>query len=282
MPARPLLRSAHGRPPLVAVLALFAIAACRPVPPVTVPMRTVRYERPGSDRRCLVVFLPGRGDRPEDFARHGFVDRLRASGADCDAVGADSHLGYLENRSIGTRLEEDVVAPARAAGYREIWLVGISLGALSALIHESDHPGRVAGIVLIAPYLGEWGEGKPLAEIAAAGGAAHWTPPPPAAPPAADDYVRRLWIFLKETYATPGRAAAPLYLGYGRSDRYAAGQRLLAELLPPERVTTVPGGHRWGPWEALWRAFLARGVLPGTARTPAADGTVPRTRGGRQ
>jgi pimeloyl-ACP methyl ester carboxylesterase len=244
-------------------------------------MRTVRYERPGSDhhRRCLVVFLPGRGDRPEDFARHGFVDRLRASGAECDAVGADSHIGYLENRSIGTRLEEDVVAPARAAGYREIWLVGISLGALSALIHEREHPGRVAGIVLIAPYLGE---GEPLAEIAAAGGAARWIPPPPAAPPATDDYVRRLWSFLKGTYATPGRAAVPLYLGYGRSDRYAEGQRLLAELLPPERVTTVLGGHRWGPWGALWRAFLGRGVLPGTAKTPAADGTVPRTRGGRQ
>jgi pimeloyl-ACP methyl ester carboxylesterase len=240
-----------------------AFAACYRVPPATVPMRTVRYDLPGSDHRCLVVFLHGRGDRPEDFARHGFVDRLRASGARCDAVAADSHLGYFADRSMGRRLEEDVVAPAHAAGYREIWLVGISLGGLGALIHESEHPGGVSGIVLIAPYLGE---GEPIAEIAVTGGAARWTPP---ASPAPDDFTRRLWTFLKATYATPGRAAVPVYLGYGRSDRFAAGQRLLADLLPPGRVTTTPGGHRWGPWEALWKAFLARGVLPGTARTPA-------------
>src|SRR5262249_11683225 len=102
-----------------------------------------------------------------------------------------------------------------------------------------------------------------------------------------------LWSFLKATYATPGRDGPPIYLGYGRSDRYAAAQKLLADLLPPARVTTVPGGHRWAPWEDLWRAFLGRGVLPGTSRATAApkapavvvarvtDGTVPRTRRGR-
>ncbi len=258
------------------------LASCHPVPPATVPMRLVRYERPGSDRRCLVVLLHGRGDRPEDFARHGFLDRLRERHADCDAVAADSHLGYFADRSIGVRLEEDVVAPAHAAGYREIWLVGISLGGLGALIHESEHPGRVTGMVLIAPYLGE---GPPIAEIAAAGGAARWTPPRAIAP---DDFVRRLWLFLKAAYAAPRAGALPpVYLGLGANDRYRDAQRLLAQLLPPERVTTVPGGHRWGPWEALWRAFLDRGVLPGTTpgtarRSGEADGTVPRARGGRR
>jgi pimeloyl-ACP methyl ester carboxylesterase len=296
MPDRQPPRSAraHARAAALAVVLARGLAraraSCHPVPPATVPMRLVRYERPGSDRRCLVVLLHGRGDRPEDFARHGFLDRLRERHADCDAIAADSHLGYFADRSIGTRLEEDVVAPAHAAGYREIWLVGISLGGLGALIHESEHPGRVTGMVLIAPYLGD---GPPIAEIAAAGGAGRWAPPSPIAP---DDFVRRLWLFLKATYAAPrvaggaGAAGAPIpiYLGHGRSDRFAPGQRLLGDLLPPERVTTVPGGHRWGPWEALWRAFLDRGVLPGT--TPAndgrsgegADGTVPRTRGGRR
>jgi pimeloyl-ACP methyl ester carboxylesterase len=225
-----------------------------------------------------VVFLHGRGDQPEDFARHGFLDRLRQRRADCDAVAAGSHLGYFADRTIGRRIEEDVVAPAHAAGYREIWLVGISLGALGALIHEREHPGRVAGMVLIAPYLGE---GEPIAEIAAAGGAARWTPPP-AIPP--DDFVRRLWAFLKAAYAAPARPPTPVYLGLGADDRYRDAQRLLARLLPAERVTTVPGGHRWGPWEALWRAFLDRGVLPGLGlgSGPGADGRVPRTRGGRR
>jgi len=115
-------------------------------------------------------------------------------------------------------------------------------------------------MVLIAPYLGE---GQPIAEIAAAGGVARWTPPPAVAP---DDYVRRPWTFLRTAYGAPapgGRPPTPIYLGLGRDDRYGTAQRLLAELLPPERVTTVPGGHRWGVWETLWRAFLDRDVLPG-------------------
>ncbi len=254
-----------------------ALSSCHPVPPATVPMRTVRYDLPGSDRRCLVVLLHGRGDRPEDFARHGFLARLRERGARCDAVAPNAHLGYFLDRSLGRRLEEDVVAPARAAGYREIWMVGISLGGLAALVHEREHPGEVAGIVLIAPYLGE---GPAIAEIAAAGGAARWTPP---ATFAADDFVRPLWAYLKSSYASPGggTTAPPLYLGLGKSDRFGAAQRLLADLLPPERVTTVPGGHRWAPWEELWRRFLDRGLLPGTAGR-ARDGTVPPTRGERR
>jgi pimeloyl-ACP methyl ester carboxylesterase len=271
---------AHRAWRTLAGLALLLFAACHPVPLATVPMRTVRYDRPGSDRRCLVVFLHGRDDRPEDFARHGFLARLEERGARCDAVAADTHMGYFVDRSVGRRLEEDVVAPARAAGYREIWLVGISLGGLAALVHEREHPGEVAGMVLIAPYLGE---GAPIDEIAAAGGVARWTPPETFA---ADDFVRPLWVYLKAAYAAPLKAAyatpgarprTPLYLGLGRSDRFGAAQRLLADLLPPERVTTVPGGHRWGPWEELWRRFLDRGLLPGT--TPR-DGTVPPLRRG--
>jgi len=266
-------RSSRPARSLAGLALLFA--ACHPVPPATVPMRTVRWELPGSDRSCLVVLLHGRGDRPEDFARHGFLARLRERGARCDAVAADAHLGYFQDRSVGRRLEEDVVAPARAAGYRQIWMVGISLGGLAALVHEREHPGEVAGMVLLAPYLGE---GPAIDEVAAAGGAARWTPP---ASFAADDFVRPLWAYLKAAYATPGpRRPAPLYLGLGRSDRFGAAQRLLAALLPPERVTIVPGGHRWGPWEELWRRFLDRGLLPGTTRR---DGTVlPPKRGERR
>ncbi|HSC21181.1 MAG TPA: hypothetical protein VLC07_05590, partial [Solirubrobacterales bacterium] len=82
MPDGSLARRSSLLPRALAGLALLLFfTACHPVPPAVVPMRTVRYELPGSDHACLVVLLHGRGDRPEDFARHGFLARLEERGA---------------------------------------------------------------------------------------------------------------------------------------------------------------------------------------------------------
>jgi pimeloyl-ACP methyl ester carboxylesterase len=171
----------------------------------------------------LIVFLPGRGSLPSEFEREGFLQELKVQRIAADAILADAHLGYYNNRSIVERLEADVLAPARAQGYKSIWLVGISLGGFGALIHEDMRPGGVAGIVLLAPYLGE-GERSPAAEV------------------------------------RPGRP--PLYLGYGTSDRFAASHRLLAQALPKERVFTTPGGHDWPQWRRLWQQLLPTLPLP--------------------
>ena len=40
-----------------------------------------------------------------------------------------------------------------------------------------------------------------------------------------------------------------------------------AQVLPPERVFTAPGGHGWKPWKAIWEMFLKTGALN---RGPAA------------
>jgi hypothetical protein len=41
-------------------------------------------------------------------------------------------------------------------------------------------------------------------------------------------------------------------LGFGREDRFADQCRVLADVLLPERVFTVPGGHDWATWKKLW------------------------------
>ena len=62
--------------------------------PVKVPVPTFLYrERVGERSRSLVVLLPGKGSRGEDFERRGFV---RAARDRC--LGADRQRpGHLEN-----------------------------------------------------------------------------------------------------------------------------------------------------------------------------------------
>ena len=69
--------------------------------------------------------LPGRRSHFGIFEREGFFDMVRERGLDADLVETDLHLGYYVEGTYAARLWDDVVAPARAAGGRRIWLVGI-------------------------------------------------------------------------------------------------------------------------------------------------------------
>lgn len=221
----------------------------------------------------LVVMLPGAYSQPQEFIAEGYVGALRAHGAPADVVIADAHLGYFRDRSVLRRLREDVVAPARAQGYQRVWLVGISLGGFGALayasLHGQDRRHGIDGVLAVAPYLGS---PRLLAELQAAGGPRAWADADAAAsaaPRPADEAggqdagERVLWRWL----ARPPTDAPPVYLGYGTEDRLADGHRLLAGVLPPEHVATVPGGHDWPPWRALWQQWLGRGLLDAPLHT---------------
>jgi pimeloyl-ACP methyl ester carboxylesterase len=235
--------------------ALFA--SCWWIPrPAVVPMRTIAHPGAGVAAGDLVVFLPGRGDRAEDFEQRGLLAAARKAGLEADVLAVDAHLAYYYKRVIAARLWEDVVLPARARGYRRLWLVGISLGGLGAIALAQEHPDAADGLFVLAPYLGE---PELTREIEAAGGLARWS-----GAPSQRDF-RGVWGSLRG-YAT-GEARVPLWLAYGESDRYAYGHRLLASALPRDRVLVAAGGHDWKAWERLWSEFLARGAFPGTLRS---------------
>jgi pimeloyl-ACP methyl ester carboxylesterase len=192
-----------------------------------------------------MVWLPGAFHSPEDFLEAGFDAQVRARGLPLDLVFVDVEFEYLGDRGVLERLRRHIIEPARALGCRSIWLAGISLGGFIALDYAACHPGQCDGLCLFAPYLGNR---MLIAEIAGAPALAAWQP----GPLAKSDEERRIWCFIQAQRAE----SRPMYLGYGRADRFAPAHDLMAEALPPHAVNVVPGGHDWQTWSTLWEQFL--------------------------
>ncbi len=229
---------------------------------MTVPMRTALDKSTCTARAdTLLVMLPGAYSDPDEFVREGYLSAVAERRLAVDVMRVDAHLGYYNDGSIIDRLAKDVIAPARVGGYRAIWVVGISVGGFGGLIYANAHPGELAGLVTIAPYLGD----RALSlDVANAGGLARWHGPLGA--PTGDLRAQRetqLWQWLKGyTSRPPPPDRPPLVLGYGADDRFAFSHRLLAAALPTESVFTTPGGHDWPEWTRLWRAILPTLRLP--------------------
>ncbi len=150
------------------LLAAILAQGCATKPPATAPMRTLEIDATqGAD--TLVVMLPGLRDRAEVFLEAGF---FAAPAGGFDMLAADAHSGYYADGTLVGRLHEDVIAPARRSGYKQIWLLGVSLGGYGSLLYAEQYPEEIDGIVLLAPYLG----GRRFAtEISEAGGLTSWS-----------------------------------------------------------------------------------------------------------
>lgn len=256
----------------LAALAVLVLGGCSLLFPADEPIALESY--PGSGQAdTLLVMLPGITDRASDFRRHGFIEAARRQGVEADIVLAEAHFGYYLSHNVVRRLEADLIEPARARGYRRIWLVGVSLGGLGSFLYTMEHPERIDGIVAVAPYLG--GEGF-VEELDEAGGVQRWSPPKN--PPSAQlPHVEpRLWSWLKGYEGRNGERP-PVILAYGEDDRYAEAHRQLARLLPPSQVITAPGGHGWSTWSQLWQQVLAQPAFaPAHATTRTAQAPSPR------
>ena len=201
-------------------------------------------------QRVLLAMLPGAGIAAEDFAVRGLVAAAQHGmpGLEVIALRPDLEL-YLEG-TLAPVLHEGIIAPARAAGIQRIWLLGVSLGGMGALLHASEYPDCVEGLVLLAPFLGTAGT---IAELTRAGRFDHWA----AEASAATAPERQLLVWL-QSHLRSGAKMPRLFLGHGKHDRFAAGHRLLAAQLPPSQVVQVDGGHDWAAWTEAWQAILAR------------------------
>lgn len=213
---------------------------------------TDHYMGPGRPD-ALLVLLPPAQAQLTDFYSHGFVAAVRERGIPIDLVLAQVNYQHVMSNTSASSLHEHVVRPALAAGYRQIWLAGISLGAFNALHYAAAHAIHLAGIHLMAPYPGT---GDVLAEISAAGGPRAWSQ----SPTSGHNDERAWWHWLCGE-AIAQQWPTPVYFGTGDADRFLRGQRMLADLLPAARVRHVPGAHDWPTWTALWRVWLNDGPL---------------------
>jgi pimeloyl-ACP methyl ester carboxylesterase len=201
-----------------------------------------------------MIWLPGAFQRPQDFLDAGFDAAVRKRHLAVDLQFVQVELEHVGDRRVIENVAREVVAPARAAGCRTIWLAGISLGGFFALDYVATQAGGCEGLYLLAPYLGSR---QLIAEIAAAPGLAAWN----AGPLAESDEERRIWRFIRDRRSEHGPEAMPLHLGYGSDDRFAQGHALMAGALAPDRVDVAAGGHDWPTWHSLWERFLTSKFL---------------------
>ncbi len=218
------------------------------------PLETLYYRSGPPCNENAIVFLRGQGGSHEDFAEKGFVDEVLQRGLPYDMMAPDAHFGYYFSRTLVPRLKQDVIDPAKANGYRRVWLVGASMGGLGALMYLRSHPEDVDGVYLISPFLGFNGM---IEEIAEAGGVRSWSP---GEYDPDDDWNRMLWDWLKQ-YSENSSDWPPIYLGYGVEDRFHPAHILLGEILPAERIYETPGGHTHEAMKRTWDLFLNGKVL---------------------
>ena len=197
----------------------------------------------GSRAPTHMIWLPGAYHSAQNFLEQGFAGAVAKRGTQLDLSFVDLQMRHLDDRDALARLRSELVLPARDSGV-SVWLGGISLGGMAALDYASAHSGEIDGLCLLAPYLGNR---MLIKEIAAGGGLGPWE----AHELAQHDAEHRIWRYIKTRCAS-----RPLFLGYGRSDRFAAAHDLLAAALPPLWVKVVAGGHDWRAWINLWEGFL--------------------------
>jgi pimeloyl-ACP methyl ester carboxylesterase len=195
----------------------------------------------------LLVLLPGAYMRAADFVAAGFFAAVARRRLALDLVAVDLDLAAISAGSALPAVQEEILAPARRQGYEKIWLGGISLGGQLALCHGADTPGSIDGLCLLAPYPGSR---LTAAAIDCAGGLARWQ----ASAEELADPEFRMWRWLQRP-----PPALPVFVGYGREDRFAAGMQRIAERFPSAARHTVSGGHEWPVWQQLWEHFLDLG-----------------------
>lgn len=233
---------------LAAVLLIVSFTGCAGLS--SAPMEVLRYTNPdmAAPHQRMFIFLRGIGGGHQCFEEEGLVADVRACGLPYDMAAPNAHVGYYVDRSLIIRLKADVIDPAKARGVAKIWLVGVSMGGLGAMLYLYEHPEDVAGVYLMAPFLGPQ---YLLEEIEAAGGVRKWQP---GVYNAEEDWQRMLWHWIQQTIADhPDKI---IYLGYGVDDPYRLAAQLLAPVLPPGRVYAVDGGHDYATFKALWKIFL--------------------------
>jgi pimeloyl-ACP methyl ester carboxylesterase len=235
------------RPAFFSVLILaivLLVSNCVFLKPASTPIPSKYYNYSDSNS-TLVLLLPGFGDSPTSFIKHGTVEQIMACRPNSNILGVDSHFAYFRNSTLVERLHEDIIKPASDAHMQNIWIMGISMGGLGSLLYQLQHPDEIEAVVVMAPYIGEWDElnayrtgQKSLRE-------------------STNPVFIKLWDGLTNISLTD----PAITLAFGEDDKANKQLRWFASLLDEIKVVRTSGGHRWTVWNKLWPETLRRSGL---------------------
>lgn len=198
-----------------------------------------------SDR--LIVFLPGIYDTAETFKEEDFFILAREAGVEADMLAASIHIGHLINYKMIERIEKDVFRPIQNQGYKNIWLVGLSLGGLNSLEYFRTHEKKICGVVVLAPYiLNE----KLVKEIENKSDDV-WQPMVGKYEDIIEKRIQTLWLWVKNK-----ADSSKIYLGYGDKDVYSSNHKVFAKYLSKGNVIEIEGKHNWETGKKLWQHQL--------------------------
>jgi len=218
-----------------------------------IPFEKIEASRPDANK-VLVVVLPGRGDDVANLKASGIAESIQAEMPEADIVLAGITFAYYMEGRMPQRLREEIMLPARERGYREIWLVGASMGGMGTLMYDREYPGDAKGLVLLAPYLGSK---KVLEQINQSGGLQNWEAGPVPATVDRNNFDRELWRYLKTWQAQGNSRGKDVWLAYGDKDRLKDATPPLQKLLPQDHVFLRPGGHAWVVWTPVTKEVFS-------------------------
>lgn len=227
-------------------LLLFAsvllLGACAVGGDITRPVPSSFMAAPQPAQR-LVVVLPGRGDSLQGLIDTGVAGIIQQHWPDADVILTGLSMPFYRQGQAVERLRNEVIEPARRPNYEQVWLAGISLGGMGALLYDRQYPDQIDGLILLSPYLGQKGI---LQEIRDSGGLLNWQAGPPQEI-GADTVDRELWRYL-QGWATRPQRTHSVWLAYGADEPFRESAELISPLLPADHAVMLPGRHNWTLW----------------------------------
>ncbi len=232
------------------IISMFGLIfqACAP----KVPIPVLEYGKmDASENQNLLIILRGRGGSHHDFEKNGIIEEVRKRNLPFDIVVPAAHFGYYRTETLPERLKHDIIDPARAKGYRNIWLAGFSMGGLGSLFTIRSYPNAVNGVILVSPFLG-WS--SILNQVDEAGGVSHWSMPKEKE----GQWQYDIWAWIRD-YDTAKDRYPEIFLGFAADDSMTGnGPILLSHSLKSENHFSVPGNHDYETFKVIWRRHMAR------------------------
>jgi pimeloyl-ACP methyl ester carboxylesterase len=239
---------------MTALVAL-PMSACRLfLAPATRPLRKLKFEPQGNKAQELVLLLPGRLSRPEEFVQFGIVDLIQQERPLARIVAPDLHLGYYMRGLADACLHEEIIGPAKKQGLR-VTIIGVSMGGLGALTYSLRFPAEVDEMFLLSPFVGEK---ELLAEIEQAGGLEKWESEV-GTPRSKTEALQKMWIEIKRQWLSRSGPPFPIALAVGKSDRLLASNQFFARsILKPDQLIEIEGEHDWACWKQGTAILLSK------------------------